>query len=140
MQQVDCQSCNIRKPPGNPHGGFLKESLKGWNLRFSLFFQKTPMGVFLLLNTLLGNSENRRFQPFRLLFQETPMEPPQGLPGGFHMLQLRRSTCYFWYLKFFLKTKEKIQPIYYGTSGRIVFVHFLEELRIPKSTCEINRP
>ena len=37
------------------------------------------------------------------------------------------------------RKKEKIQPNSdYDTSGRNVFVHFLEELRIPKSTFEIN--
>ena len=43
------------------------------------------------------------------------------------------------YLQFFQKTN-KNQPIYYGTSGRIVFVHFLEELKTTKRHFEINRP
>ena len=29
---------------------------------------------------------------------------------------------------------------HYDTSGRLVFVHFLEELNTPKSPFEINRP
>ena len=37
------------------------------------------------------------------------------------------------------RKKEKIQPNSdYDTSGRNVFVHFLEELRIPKKTFEIT--
>ena len=32
----------------------------------------------------------------------------------------------FWYSEFFRKLNEKIQPNYYDTSGRIVFVRFLE--------------
>ena len=36
------------------------------------------------------------------------------------------------------KNEQKIQPNYYGTSSRIVFVRFLEELKIPKRHFEIN--
>ena len=46
------------------------------------------------------------------------------------------SKC-FWYLQFFRKTNELN---YYGTSSRIVFVRFLEELKTPKSPFEINWP
>ena len=45
-----------------------------------------------------------------------------------------------WCLKFFRKTKKATLKYYYDTSGRIVFVQFFEELRIPKSTFEINWP
>ena len=43
----------------------------------------------------------------------------------------------FWYPQFSQKTNEKIRLYYYGTSSRIVFVHFLGEL-IPKRHLEIN--
>ena len=38
------------------------------------------------------------------------------------------------------KKNEKNQPNYYGTSSRIVFVRFLEELKTPKRHFEINWP
>ena len=47
---------------------------------------------------------------------------------------------YFWYVQFFQKTNEKIQPNYYDTSSRIVFVRFLEELKTPKRHFEMNWP
>ena len=47
---------------------------------------------------------------------------------------------YFRYVQFFQKTNEKIQPNYYGTSCRIVFVRFLEELKTSKRHFEINWP
>ena len=43
------------------------------------------------------------------------------------------------FLVFFQKTNKKIQPNY-GTSSRIVFVRFLEELKTPKEHFEINWP
>jgi hypothetical protein len=46
----------------------------------------------------------------------------------------------FWYLQFSLKTNEKNWLYYYGTSSRIVFVHFLGELKTPKRYFEINLP
>ena len=46
----------------------------------------------------------------------------------------------FWYPQFFQKTIEKIHPNYLDTSGRIVFVRFLEELKTPKRHFEINCP
>ena len=47
---------------------------------------------------------------------------------------------YFRYVQFFQKTNEKIQPNCYGTSSRIVFVRFLEELKTSKRHFEINWP
>ena len=38
------------------------------------------------------------------------------------------------------KKKEKLRPNYYDTSGWIVFVRFLEELKTPKRHFEINWP
>ena len=38
------------------------------------------------------------------------------------------------------KNELKIQLYYYGTSSRVVFVHFLGELKIPKRHSEINWP
>ena len=38
------------------------------------------------------------------------------------------------------KKRKKNQLYYYGTSSRIVFVHFLGELKIPKRHFEINLP
>ena len=49
----------------------------------------------------------------------------------------------FWHLQFFQKMNEKIQPNYYGTSSRIVFIQILEELKTPKRPkrqFEINWP
>ena len=49
------------------------------------------------------------------------------------------SKCLFWYLKFqSQKTNEKVQIYYYGTSSRIVYVHFLGELKTPKRHFEIK--
>ena len=38
------------------------------------------------------------------------------------------------------KTNRNIQLYYYGTSSRIVYVHFLRELKTPKRNFEINWP
>ena len=46
----------------------------------------------------------------------------------------------FCYLRFFQKTNKKNRLNYYGTSSRIVFVRFLEELKTPKRHFEINWP
>ena len=43
-------------------------------------------------------------------------------------------------LQFSQKKNEKIQLYYYGTSSRIVFVHFLGELKTPKRHLESNWP
>ena len=51
-----------------------------------------------------------------------------------------KGQSFWYYLQFFQKTNEKIQPNYYGTSSRIVFVRFLEELKTPRSPFEINLP
>ena len=40
----------------------------------------------------------------------------------------------FWYPQFFQKTNEKIRLKYYDTSGRLVFVRFLEEFEETKKT------
>ena len=45
-----------------------------------------------------------------------------------------------WYLQLSQKTNENIWLYYYGTSGRIVFVRFLGELKSPKRHFEINWP
>ena len=41
---------------------------------------------------------------------------------------------------FLHKTNERIIPYYYETSGRLVFVRFLEEIDNPKNPFEINWP
>ena len=49
----------------------------------------------------------------------------------------------FWYLQFSHKMDKKNgknQFYYYGTSSRIVFVHFLGESKTPKRHFEINWP
>ena len=46
----------------------------------------------------------------------------------------------FLYLQFSQKMKEKIRSNYYGTSSRIVFFRFLEELKKSKRHFEINWP
>ena len=46
----------------------------------------------------------------------------------------------FWYLQFFQKMNKKNQPNYYGTSSRIIFFRFLEELKTPKRHFETNWP
>ena len=46
----------------------------------------------------------------------------------------------FWYPQFFQKTNKKIQLNYYDTSGRIVFVCFLEELKTQKKTLQTSGP
>ena len=45
-----------------------------------------------------------------------------------------------WYFQFFQKTNKKIWLYHYGTSSRIVFIRFSEELKIPKRHFEINWP
>ena len=40
----------------------------------------------------------------------------------------------FWYLQFSQKTNEKIRLYYYDTSGRLVFVRFLEEIEDTQKT------
>ena len=60
---------------------------------------------------------------------------------GVHSKAQLISKCFFGtYLQFFQKTNKKIQPNYYGTSRRIVFIRFLEELKTPKNYFEINWP
>ena len=46
----------------------------------------------------------------------------------------------YFYPQFFQKTNKTIMLHYYDTSGRIVFVRFLEELKTPKRHFEINWP
>ena len=44
-----------------------------------------------------------------------------------------------WYPEFFQEMNETIRPtVLYDTSGRLVFVRYLEELKTPKSPFEIN--
>ena len=46
----------------------------------------------------------------------------------------------FGVINFLQKTNERIRLYYYDTSGRLVFVHFLEEIDDPKNHFEINWP
>ena len=48
------------------------------------------------------------------------------------------SKCLFGSFNSPKKRKEKIRLYYYGTSSRIVFVWFLEELKTPKRHFKIN--
>ena len=47
------------------------------------------------------------------------------------LLQVKRSVNFetvFWVIDFLQKTNERIRLYYYDTSGRLVFVRFLEEI------------
>ena len=46
----------------------------------------------------------------------------------------------FWVIDFLQKTNEQIRLYYYDTSGRLVFVRFLEEIDVPQKRFEINWP
>ena len=55
--------------------------------------------------------------------------------------ELKRSVNFkrtFCYPQFFQKKREKNQQNYYDTSGRIVFIRFLKELKTQKRHFEIN--
>jgi hypothetical protein len=90
--------------------------------------------LFFLGLTKLGNIEEFFNQNF---FKKTRKSEPKerSYPKG----QLI-SKCLFWYLQFFQKTNKKIRLYYDGTSSRIIFVRFLEELKTKKRHFEINWP
>ena len=90
--------------------------------------------LFFLGLTKLGNIEEFFNQNF---FKKTRKSEPKerSYPKG----QLI-SKCIFWYLQFFQKTNKKIRRNYGGTSSRIIFVRFLEELKTKKRHFEINWP
>ena len=50
------------------------------------------------------------------------------------------SKWFFGVIDFLQKTNERIRLYYYDTSGRLVFVRFLEEIDDPKNHFEINWP
>ena len=52
-------------------------------------------------------------------------------------VNFKRTFCY---PQFFQKTNAKIQLYYCDTSGRIVYIHFLEELKTPKRHFKIDWP
>ena len=59
------------------------------------------------------------------------------LLSHYFLLDVKRSVNFkrtFWYPQLFQKTNEKIQLNYYDTSGRLVFVRFLEEFEDTKKT------
>ena len=90
--------------------------------------------LFFLGLTKLGNIEEFFNQNF---FKKTRKSEPKerSYPKG----QLI-SKCLFWYLQFFQKTNKKIRRYYDGTSSRIIFVRFLEELKTKKRHFEIHWP
>ena len=65
-------------------------------------------------------------------------EPTFNFFGMVDLIKVRQSRNVFSSWHFFQKTNERIQFYFYDTSGWLVFVCFLEELKTPKSPFEIN--
>ena len=63
---------------------------------------------------------------------------PTYLPTKGHLISKELFGTYPQFSQFLQKTNKKIRPTYYGSSVRIIFVHFIEELKSLKRHFEMN--